>query len=121
MLGNVKRERALLERTYDGQMTVIGNRKETIDGETVVTPDAVLFEGQPCALSRKNDAETAQADDAGRVSVLAKLFCAPELVIPAGCRITVTQYGQTRAFQYSGEAFQYPTHQELTVKMEATA
>lgn len=121
MLGNAKRERALLEKTFDGAMTVTGARKETIDGETVVTPDAVLYEDRPCALSRNGDAKTEQTDDAGRVAVLAKVFCAPELVIPAGSRITVTQYGQTRQFRFSGEAFAYPTHQELTVQLEGKA
>lgn len=119
MLRNVRRERILLEKTYDGMMTVTGTRKTVVDGETVVTPDVIHYANQPCALSRNSDAKTEQTDDSGRVAVLAKVFCAPELMIPSGCRIAVTQYGQTRQFQYSGETFAYPTHQELTVQLEA--
>ena len=42
MLGNPELERALLEQTYDGVMTVTGTSKQTVNGETVVAPDAVL-------------------------------------------------------------------------------
>ena len=52
MLGNPELERALLEQTYDGVMTVTGTSKQEVGGETVVTPDAVLHENIPCALSR---------------------------------------------------------------------
>ena len=44
MLGNPELERALLEQTYDGVMTVTGTRKQEVNGETVVTPDAVLHD-----------------------------------------------------------------------------
>lgn len=51
MLGNPELERALLEQTYDGVMTVTGTSKQEVGGETVVTPDTVLHENIPCALS----------------------------------------------------------------------
>ena len=50
MLGNPALERALLEQTYDGVMTVTGTSKQEVGGETVVTPDAVLHENIPCAV-----------------------------------------------------------------------
>jgi len=37
MLGNPELERALLEQTYDGVMTVTGTSKQEVGGETVVT------------------------------------------------------------------------------------
>lgn len=45
MLGNPELERALLEQTYDGVMTVTGTSKQEVGGETVVTPDARLRSG----------------------------------------------------------------------------
>ena len=45
----------------------------------------------------------------------------PELDIPAGCQITVQQYGKTYIFQYSGECVCYPTHQQLSVMRERRA
>ena len=43
MLGNPELERALLEQTYDGVMTVTGTSKQEVGGETVVTPDAKAY------------------------------------------------------------------------------
>lgn len=116
MLGSAATERKFLEKTYDGIMTAIGSRKETVDGETVITPDVVLAEKQPCALSKNDNAKTKRGDASGEVSAAHKIFCAPELDIPAGCRITVAQYGRETSFLYSGKAFVYSTHQELMVQ-----
>ena len=54
MLGNPELERALLEQTYDGVMTVTGTRKQEVGGETVVTPDAVLHEKAPVVFALQN-------------------------------------------------------------------
>ena len=118
MLGNVSLERAALEMTYDGKMTVAGAHKETVDGETVVTPDAVLHEDVPCALSFSGTPGAGQGEDAGETRYQAMIFCPPELDIPAGCRITVTQCGHTYSLRYSGEAITYHTHQQLAVIRE---
>ena len=118
MLGNAALERKWLEKTYDGKMTVVGSRKETVDGETVVMPDAVLYEDQPCALAFSGTPNAEQGEDAGQTRYQATIFCAPELVIPAGSRIAVTQYGQTCKLKYSGEAITCPTHQQLAVIRE---
>ena len=91
MLGNPELERALLEQTYDGVMTVTGTSKQEVGGETVVTPDAVLHENIPCALSF------------------------------SGCRIAVQQYGTTYRLKYSGESAVYPTHQQLSAVREERA
>lgn len=121
MLGNPSWERRLLERTYDGTMTVTGSRKRVEDGETVIEHDAVLYEGVPCGLSTTAAPETAQDGTAGEIKYRAVLFCAPELEIPPGCRIIVTQYGRTTHYQYSGEGVLLPTHQQLSVQREGRA
>ena len=121
MLGNPALERKWLEMTYDGVMTVTGSQKKNVDGETVVTPDAVLYEGQPCALSFSGTPDGAQGEDASEIAYQGTIFCAPELTIPAGCRITVTQYGVTYALRYSGEGIVYPTHQQLSVTRKGRA
>lgn len=121
MLGMIELERAALETTYDGTMAVTGIRKTVVDGETVVTPDAVLYVDQACALSKEDDAKTMQGEDGGKITLTHKIFCAPELIIPPGCRITVQQYGRTMELKYSGKAFAYPTHQEIMVQMDGMA
>ena len=121
MLGNPELERALLEQTYDGVMTVTGTSKQEVNGETVVTPDAVLHENIPCGLSFSGTPDGAQGEDAGEIAYQGTIFCAPELNIPAGCRIAVTQYGVTYALRYSGEGIVYPTHQQLSAVREVGA
>lgn len=121
MLGNPELERKWLEMTYDGVMTVMGSRKTNVDGETVVTPDAVLYADVPCALSFSGAPNGEQGEDAGEIGYQGTVFCAPELEIPAGCRITVTQYGVTYALRYSGEGITYPTHQQLSVTRKGRA
>lgn len=121
MLGNPELERKWLEMTYDGRMTVTGSKKENVDGETVVTPDVVLYEEQPCALSFSGTPDGTQGEDAGEIAYQGTIFCTPELNIPAGSRITVTQYGATYALWYSGEGIVYPTHQQLSVTRKGRA
>lgn len=121
MLGIIELERAAIEMTYDGKMTVVGSSKTIVDGETVVTSNAVLYESHPCALAKEDNAKTAQGEDGGEIALTHKIFCAPELTIPPGSRITVVQYGRTMALKYSGVSFAYPTHQEIMVQMEAIA
>ena len=84
MLGNPELERKWLELTYDGIMTVTGSKKETVGSETVVTHNAVLYADQPCALSFSGTPDVSQGEDAGEIGYRATIFCAPELVIPAG-------------------------------------
>lgn len=121
MLGNPELERKWLELTYDGVMTVTGSKKETVGSETIVTHNAVLYADQPCALSFSGTPDGSQGEDAGEINYRATIFCAPELVIPAGSRITVTQYGKTYVMVYSGEGITYPTHQQLSVTRKERA
>lgn len=120
MLGNPEMERRLLEKTYDGSMAVYTAGKEKLKGESVLSW-SMLHDGIPCALSMLKVPELRRAQDAGGIEYTAVLFCAPEIEIPPGSRITVTQYGRETAFCYSGECIRYPTHQELSVKREGDA
>lgn len=111
-------ERRMLEGTYDGRMTVTAYVKNKVDGETVFA-DKILYDDVPCALSFSQTPAPGQTEDAGRISYAATVFCAPELVIPPGCRIEVVQYGARTVFAYSGERAMYPTHQQISVRREA--
>lgn len=117
---NIKLERAALEMTYDGYMTVTGYHKTIVDGETVAA-QVLLHENQPCALSFNKTPDVKQGEDSGEIQYQATIFCAPELDIPAGCQITVQQYGKTYAFRHGGECACYPTHQQLSVMRERRA
>ena len=118
MLGAPDLERGLLELTYNGVMTVTGTRKEVVNGETVVTPDAALYENLPCALSFSDTPSSESGEDSGQVRYQATIFCEPEPDLPTGCRITVQQCGVTYRLKYSGERIVYPTHQQLSAVRE---
>lgn len=110
-------ERRILEGTYDGCMTVTAKEKSKTGGETVFQ-DQSLYRGVPCALSVAGTPENSRVEDGGLIRYKATVFCAPELVIPPGCRIEVTRYGRVTAYRYSGEHALYPTHQQIEVQRE---
>ena len=122
LLRNPELERALLEQAYDGVMTVTGTSKQEVGGETVVTPGLrALHENIPCALSFSGTPDSKTDANSGQISYQATIYCAPELTIPAGCRIAVQQYGVTYRLKYSGESAVYPTHQQLSAVREERA
>jgi hypothetical protein len=57
--------------------------------------------------TQTGDAATATAQEA-------KLFLAPEIVVPAGSHVIVTQHGMTREYNLSSIPAVYPTHQEIS-------
>lgn len=116
-LGNPAVERRLLEMTYTGVCRVEGQTtsKDPVTG--VERPkDGVIFDNQPCALSQASLPSAAQTDTNNDVAYDGKLFIAPDIVIPSGSRVFVTQDGMSYEFQQSGEPFIYPTHQEVKMK-----
>lgn len=112
-----------INRMYRGKMTVTAYKKQVDEkGETVFLPE-VLYQDKACALSaiRSSLSQKLAVDEEGGTyveSVRYKIFCDNDYFIPSGCRITVTQQGRTYQFAYSGQAFVYSTHQELTVKKQ---
>ena len=88
--------RAAIERLYKGlcsvKVKVSSVNEET--GETVFTEKAVLTE-QACRLSFQSRNSAAKDDGYSTVSQSVVLFIAPEVEIPSGSKITVTQNGKT--------------------------
>lgn len=46
-----------------------------------------------------------------------KLFIAPEIAVPEGSRIDVTQNGITTSYRQSGTPAVYSSHQEITLEL----
>lgn len=87
--------REAIERLYKGlcsvKVKVSSVNEET--GETVFTEKAVLTE-QPCRLSFQSRNSAAKDDGYSTISQSVVLFIAPEVEIPSGSKITVTQNGK---------------------------
>ena len=116
--------RSAIEATYSGLMTVYRRFPKIENGRTVFREEAV-YTALPCALSR--GASTRRQGDALRNNTIAtvqydaKVFLAPEPLIPPGSRVLVLQDGMSRNFVTSGEPMVYPTHQEIVLSREEFA
>lgn len=116
---NYVKHRATIEKLYEDVCTVfiLEDYKDPI---TKITKkqERALFENQPCRLSFKNLSTTVKTEGPAEVVQVTKLFIAPELEIPAGSKIVVTQKsGRATEFSYSGVPAVYPSHQEIILKL----
>ena len=77
----------------------------------------MLAEKMPCRVSITGSSPTTESDMVARKVQTVTLYCAPELTIPAGCKIMVTQADRTTEYEASGQPRVYPTHQEIGLTM----
>ena len=91
--------------------------KDTEDkyGATIHT-EVALFENLPCRLSFKNISQTSQTESFAVSSQVVKLFIAPDVYVPPGSVIEVTQNGITRKYKHSGISAVYTNHQEIVLE-----
>lgn len=66
-----------------------------------------------CRLSFKNITQTTADENKSNVTQVVKLFVAPEIYVPPGSIIEVTQNNVTRKYKYSGLSAIYTNHQEI--------
>lgn len=110
--------RQAVEATYDGTGRIYG-MKSVKDPVTKVTrqEEVLIQDDISCHLSHSSTAPAAGSDTVTTVSQTIKLFLAPELIIPPGCRIEVTQQGRTESYAQSGKAAVYSSHQEILLEL----
>lgn len=104
--------RAAIESMYDGVCTVTVRQQHIKENGATGFEEVNTITGQPCRLSYSSAAETTTGP-AAEQSTSVKLYIAPELNIPAGSKITITQAGVTRAYTRSGLPAVYETHQQI--------
>lgn len=118
-LEKAKRQaRKAIESMYDGVCT-ISNYQNIEDPITFVTElkEVEVIKDQPCRLSYSSIPSTTQTDTINAVSQSIKLFIAPEVNIPAGSKIVVTQNGRTTVYKNSGQPAIHFTHQEINLEL----
>ena len=110
--------RKAIEATYDGTCRIYG-MQSVKDPVTKGTrqEEAIVPDGVACHLSYSSTAPAAGSDTVTGVAQTIKLFLAPELVVPPGCRIEVTQQGRTESYAQSGKAAVYSSHQEILLEI----
>ena len=110
--------RKAVEATYDGICRIYGMKPAKDPVTKVTRQEAVaLHEDIPCHLSYSSTASAAGSDTVTAVVQAIKLFLAPELVVPPGSRIEVTQQGRTESYAQSGKAAVYSSHQEILLEI----
>lgn len=110
--------RDALESLYVGKCTITG-MTEVTDPETFITTfsEQTICENEPCRVSFSGLTAAVRSDTVSSVEQVIKLFIRPELAIPAGSKITVTQNGKTAVYVSSGEPAVYTNHQEVILNI----
>ena len=71
----------------------------------------------PCRISFATVKSTEPDEEAARVAQTVTLYIDPDLVIPEGSKITVTQNQATADYGRSGKAAVYTDHQEVPLEL----
>lgn len=110
--------REAVEAAYDGVCRIY-NMQSVKDPKTKVTSQTEVLVAQniPCRLSYSSASPDLQSGTAATVSQTIKLFLAPELIVPPGSRIEVTQQTRTESYGQSGKAAVYASHQEIMLEL----
>ncbi len=116
--------RGLLEATYQARMTVYTRAFQEREGR-MTQVEIVALRDVPCAVSwggnfRKRG-DSIKQSNFPEIREEARIFAAPNLRIPPGSRIVVTDCGVVKNFISSGDGIVYPTHQEIIVAREEMA
>ena len=109
-----------IERMYEGVCTITVKESYKENGVTR-TRDAIYCEKQKCRLSYQSSSASDETDTVSTSYQIIKLFIAPEIEIPEGAKIEVTQHGRTETYKRSGKPMIYSNHQEVILdRLEKT-
>nr|DAW76722.1 MAG TPA: head closure knob [Caudoviricetes sp.] len=115
MVEELKQARKAIQSMWTGICSIFAF-KDTEDKYGVTDNTEVkLFENLPCRLSFKNISQTNQTESFATSAQVVKLFIAPEVYVPPGSVIEVTQNGVTRKYKHSGISAVYTNHQEIVL------
>ena len=114
----LKSAREAIHSMWDGLCTAFESEKSK-DRYGIVSSEKVeICKNVPCRLSFKNISQAEQTWLGANVSQVVKLFISPEVYIPPGSTIEVTQNNVTRRYKHSGISAVYTNHQEIILEAE---
>lgn len=79
--------------------------------------ERVTVSGLPCRLSFSTASSTQADAEAAGVAQSVTLYTAPDVEIPEGSKVTVTQNGVTQDYARSGTPAVYTHHQEVPLEL----
>ena len=114
----VMAQKTALESLWKGKCTIyVHDEQKNQTNKRSKFVERAVYTDQPCKLSFETIKQTTENNNATQVMQSVKLFISPDVVIPPGCKITVTQNGKTTDYQSSGEAGVYSYHQEIVLEL----
>lgn len=107
-----------IQSLWDGRATITV-REGVLDERTGRTEpvECVTASELPCRISFATVKSTEPDEEAARVAQTVTLYIDPDLVIPEGSKITVTQNQVTADYGRSGKAAVYTDHQEVPLEL----
>ena len=107
-----------IQSLWDGRATITV-REGVLDERTGRTEpvERVTAAELPCRISFATIKSTEPDEEAARVAQTVTLYIDPDLVIPEGSKITVTQNQVTADYGRSGKAAVYTDHQEVPLEL----
>ena len=118
MVDELKQAREAIQSMWTGICSIFWFKNSKNKYGTVVSEVKELYKNIPCRLSFKNISQTEQTESAAKTSQVVKLFIAPEVYVPPGSIVEVTQNGVTRKYKHSGISAVYTNHQEIILDVE---
>lgn len=118
MVDELKQAREAIQSMWTGICNIFRFKNSKNKYGTVVSEVKELYKNIPCQLSFKNISQTEQTESVAKTSQVVKLFIAPEVYVPPGSIVEVTQNGVTRKYKHSGISAVYTNHQEIILDVE---
>lgn len=112
----LKKAKKAIQSLWTGVCNIFGFKDVEDKYGATTHAEVMLFENLPCRLSFKNISQTSQRESFAVSSQIVKLFIAPEVYVPPGSVIEVTQNGVTRKYKHSGISAVYTNHQEIVLE-----
>jgi sulfate adenylyltransferase subunit 1 (EFTu-like GTPase family) len=79
--------------------------------------ERVTVQDAPCRISHTTVKSTEPESQAAKVAQAVALYISPDVDIPTGSKITVTQNGVTKDYARSGEPAVFSSHQEVSLEL----
>ncbi|WPK12239.1 hypothetical protein R6U77_00710 [Lysinibacillus louembei] len=113
----VNARRKAIQSLYRGVCTVIAWESITNPVTKITTQQEVIkFVNEPCKLSQEKQTTTSDTGGPAIITKTTKLSLAPELDVPAGSKIIVTQDGVTNEYTRSGKPDVHMDHQHIMLE-----
>ena len=116
MVNELEKAKKAIQSLWTGVCNIFGFKDVEDKYGATTHAEVTLFENLPCRLSFKNISQTSQTESFAVSSQVVKLFIAPEVYVPPGSVIEVTQNGITRKYKHSGISAVYTNHQEIVLE-----